>query len=198
MVFPFADIPSIAWLHLLVGLTLSIKVIMQAKSIGCGWEVTQHGQAQPYSWLITIVRLQVLELWCGKYLKRVETELWVHVPWCTCQEHVRHRPPSTKSTYGHCKCHMELSCNSQPFLTLKCIGKNTGNQLQGNSESNWYSLCLVIFVSLLKVSRVFEISRLMLSGWVLLLCKVVIDVMYNTANKLAAFSATTCFGQKVS
>ncbi len=31
----------------------------RGKSIGHGWEVTQHGQAQPYSWLSTIVNLQV-------------------------------------------------------------------------------------------------------------------------------------------
>ncbi len=90
-------------------------------------EVTRHGQAHPYSWLVTIISLSGLEKWWNKSQKWVETKLLRHVLWykCqhvsgTCQSHFH----SVQSLHKTSRNYMEFSCSTAPFLTLRFSEKD--------------------------------------------------------------------------
>jgi hypothetical protein len=74
--------------------------------------------------------------------------------------------------------------------------ENPGNQLRDNSKSNDTIFTGSYFVSPLKVSRIIRISWLILPGQLLLFWKVIVNIMYNAANKLTVLIATSHFGQK--
>ena len=94
-----------------------------------------------------------------------------------------------------CRRHTNLSHNVLPFLTLHSVKKDSSvysenTPRHADTPSNRsYSL------SPLKTSRVTEV--LVLPGRILLLRKVVIKIMDNPTNKLAAFCTTGCFSQEV-
>jgi hypothetical protein len=99
--------------------------------------------------------------------------------------------------YGRQRRRTELSCNVSPFLTPNPIkkdprvhSKNTPSHIDTSSIRS-YSL------SPLKVSRVTEISWLVLPKKVLLLSEVVIEIMDNPTNKLAVFCTTGRLTQEV-
>ena len=82
-----------------------------------------------------------------------------------------------------CRRHTKLSRNVPPFLTTP-----------SHADTPYirsYSL------SPLKTSRVTEVSWLVLLSRVLLLGEVVIKIMHNPTNKLAAFCTTGCLSQEV-
>ena len=82
-----------------------------------------------------------------------------------------------------CRRHTELSRNVPPFLTTPS---------HADTPSIWsYSL------SPLKTSRVTEVSWLVLLSRVLLFGEVVIKIMNNPTNKLAAFCTTGRLSQEV-
>jgi hypothetical protein len=94
-----------------------------------------------------------------------------------------------------CRCHTDLSCNVPPFLTLQSAKKDPSvhseNTPSHADTPRSYSL------SPLKASRVTEVSWLVLLGRVLLLGKVIIKIMNNPTNKLAAFCTTGRLSQEV-
>jgi hypothetical protein len=96
-----------------------------------------------------------------------------------------------------CRCHTELSRNVPPFLTLHSVNKDP-NVHSENTPSHADTPSIQSYsLSPLKTSRVTEVSWLVLPGWVLLLQKVVINIMNNPTNKLAAFCTTGCLSQEV-
>ena len=96
-----------------------------------------------------------------------------------------------------CRRHTELSRNVPSFLTLESAKKDPSAHSEytpshTDTPSIWsYSL------SPLKTSRVTEVSWLVLLSRVLLFGEVVIKIMNNPTNKLAAFCTTGRLSQEV-
>ncbi len=84
-------------------------------------EVTQHGQAHPYSWSITIVSLRSKKV-RNEPQKWVETKLLRHVPHCHALARIRRVPvpfPAVLSLREASQKYVELSPSTPPFLTLQ-------------------------------------------------------------------------------
>ncbi len=110
-------------------------------------EVTRHGQAHPYSWLVTIVSLRSKESeechrseWKTKLLSMFLTVTCQHAPGA-CQSHSRPVLNLREASWKD----VELSPSTPPFLTLQFYVKDltpTPNLLQISGQ---YSLRSGIF-----------------------------------------------------
>ncbi len=103
---------------------LSIQLIWSwgRRAMAVAREVTRHGWAHPYSWLVTIVSLSGSRKWRNKPQKWLETKLLRHVPQYRCQ----HASSTCQSHFGPVQClheasqnYMELSCSTPLFLVLR-------------------------------------------------------------------------------
>ena len=167
-------------------------------------EVTQHGQAHPYSWLITIVSLRSKESeeshrseWKTKLLSMFLAVTCQHASGA-CQSHSR----PVLSLCEASRKYAELSPSTPPFLTLQFHMKDltpTPNLLRirpilpplGQSRC---SLRLGIFFQ----SPQGHLGDMGQSDdLVSLLLEVIVDVMDDSTYKLAVFGATSSLGQKV-
>ena len=95
-----------------------------------------------------------------------------------------------------CRRHTELSRNVPPFLTLQSAKKDPSVHSE-NTQSHADTPSIRSYSLSPLTSRVTEVSWLVLLGRVLLLGKVVIKIMNNPTNKLAAFCTTGRLSQEV-
>ena len=98
---------------------------------------------------------------------------------------------------GACRRHTKLSRNVPPFLTLQSAKKDPSVHSEYTPSHTDTPSIRSYSLSPLKTSQVTEVSWLVLLGWVLLLGKVVINIMNNPTNKLAAFCTTGRLSQEV-
>ena len=96
-----------------------------------------------------------------------------------------------------CRRHTELSRNVPPFLTLQSAKKDPSVHSEYTPSHTDTPSIRSYSLSPLKTSRVTEVSWLVLLGLVLLLGKVIIKIMNNPTNKLAAFCTTGRLSQEV-
>ncbi len=160
-------------------------------------EVTHHGWAHPYSWLVTIVSLSGLE--SDETNRRSEWKpnsggMFLDTGVSMRQVHASH----TSALYN---VYVRPCGITQNFLAvLRCfwhsvfMGKIC-RWLRGYSEFDQYSLRSGIFFQ----SPEGHLGDMGQSDDLvsLLLWKVIVDVMDNSTYKLAAFGATSCLGQEV-
>ncbi len=110
-------------------------------------EVTQHGRAHPYSWLITIVSLRSKESeeshkkeWKTKLLSMFLAVTCQHVS-DTCQSH----SCPVLNLHEASRKYVELSPSTLPFLTLRFHEKDLTSTLNLLRISGRYSLRSSIF-----------------------------------------------------
>jgi hypothetical protein len=113
-------------------------------------EVTRHGRAHPYSWLITIVSLGSKENeeshrseWKTKLLSMFLAVTCQHAPGA-CQSHSH----PVLNLCDASRKYVELSPSTPPFLTLQLYEKDLTPTLNLLQISGQYSLCSGIFDAL--------------------------------------------------
>ena len=114
-----------------------------------------------------------------------------------CQARVKHTPRQYRAyvlTYAR---HSKLSRNVPPLLTPFSHKKDPKLDSENTPSRSDTPSIRSYLLSPLKTSRVTGVSWLVLPGQVLLLWEVVVNVMNNSTNKLAALSTTGRLCQEV-
>jgi hypothetical protein len=131
----------------LSSLFFKVKGSWGRRLLAIAGEVTQHGQAHPYSWSITIVSLRSKESE-ESHRSEWKTKLLGMFLAVTCQHGSGACQSHSCPVLNLCEAsrkYVELSPSTPPFLTLQFYEKDlmpTPNLLQISSQ---YSLCLGIF-----------------------------------------------------